>query len=136
MVKYGFTGSQYGTTENIIKTTINGLNLKDTDSVITGACIGVDSQISHYVKQHYPNVHQIIIVPWNLKKVDKTVYNNGEVIFMLPDTTYRDRNIAIVEHSDILIALWNGRKAYSGTFMTINIARKKGMAVKTVMINE
>ncbi len=135
MVKYGFTGSQHGTTDEVIEAQINKLQLTKKDTVITGACIGVDSQVSHYIKKHYPYIEQLIIVPFDKKKVDTTVYDNGEVIYMPSGTTYRDRNITIVKNSNVLIAFWNGQKAYSGTFMTMNIAHKYNIPLTVVNIN-
>jgi len=132
MTRYGFTGSQLGFRISIISKLISSLNLTDDDVIITGACIGIDSQVSHYIKKHYPNVQQLIIVPSNLSRVDKSVFINGKVRFMPVNTGYRKRNEAIVDESDKVIAFWSGKKIYSGTYMTMNIAKKQNKLYEVV----
>ena len=133
-MRYGFTGSQNGTDSTLILSTLNTLNLTENDMIVTGACIGIDSQVSHIAKKHFPFVKQQIFVPNDKKKVDKSVYSNGNVIFMPKHTDYRYRNERIVFNSDILIAFWTGKKAYSGTYMTINIAKDNKIPVKIINI--
>ena len=84
-----FTGSQKGFPEETILEELKRLNLKKGDVVITGACVGIDAQIAHMVAKHYPEVQQIIIVPYvkhlpkkNQDKVDKSVFTLGKVFFM------------------------------------------------------
>ena len=76
----------------------------------------------------YPNVRQTIVVPSNKKLVNNKVLSikNATVIYMPDGSSYRDRNKKIVELSEYVEAFWNGAKFRSGTFMTINIAKRAG----------
>ncbi len=131
-MKYGFTGTQIGVDDNIILHTLKTLKLKSGDLIVTGACIGVDAQVSILAKLVYPNIEQLILVPANKSKVDTRVYNNGKVIYMPQNTDYRYRNEQIIKNSDKLIAFWTGKKAYSGTYMTINIAKKENTPIQII----
>jgi len=142
IMKYGFTGSRGGTTTGLILKTLISLKLKPNDIIITGACIGIDSQVSHITEKYFGyDIDQIIIVPYNKRLVDKTlyatassIYGNGKIIYMPSGTNYRDRNTEIVRRCDKLIAFWNGHKQYSGTYMTINIAKKMGVPITIINI--
>ena len=133
MVIYGFTGSQKGADVKVISDTLKSLKLKKGDIVVTGACIGVDAQVSNLTKIHFPYVRQVIIVPYNKSKVDENVFKNGKVIYMSEGTDYRDRNEVIVEMSDKMIAFWTGEEI-SGTYMTMNIAKKEGKPLEVIDI--
>lgn len=125
-MKWGFTGTQKGISEKKILKVLRTLDLKENDWVVTGACIGVDSQIAHLVAEYYPDVRQIIIVPADRKKVDKTVFPLAKrLIKMGKGSSYRDRNKRLVEESDKVIAFWIGVKR-SGAYMTIRIADREG----------
>ncbi len=134
MVMYGFTGSQKEADDKIILDLLRTLNLTSNDMVITGACKGYDAKISHITKQYFPFVKQLIIVPFNRDKVDVSVYNNGRCYFMPIKTNYRDRNEKVVCESDKVIAFWTGKKIYSGTYMTINIAKRANKLTQIIMI--
>ena len=133
MTKYSFTGPKTGCKEEIVLKVLADLNLTQNDTVITGACIGLDSQISHLVRKHYPLTKQWIVVPDNKKYVDTSVYVNGLVIPMPVNTSYRDRNEKMVSISGKVISFWNGNKI-SGTIMTMNIARRQGKLYKVVEV--
>lgn len=141
MTSYGFTGPKSGCSEELILQTLKELNLTPNDTIVTGACTGLDSQISHLVKRDYPFVKQKIVVPYDRKYVDVTTFANGTVIEMPEGTSYRNRNEKMVSlvgycinESGIkegMIAFWNGNKR-SGTYMTMNIARRQGKLFKVV----
>lgn len=132
--RWGFTGSQNGADEEVILTTLKELPLLEDDWVVTGGCIGVDSQMFYLVKEHYPEVHQLVVFPANISKVDHTIFRHEpDAIFMPQGTDYRDRNERLVSESDKMIAFWTG-KTRSGTFMTINIAYKQVKMYKIVML--
>ncbi len=134
-MKYGFTGSQKGTDDKTVLKVLKSLKLTKDDTVVTGACIGIDAQVALLVAKHYPKVKQLIIVPGNKSKVDNNVLKikNAKYIFMSKNTTYRMRNERLVEESDRFIAFWTGIQR-SGTFMTMNIAKKAGKSVSTFPI--
>ena len=133
MTIYAFTGPKSGCSEELVLNTLADLNLTQDDTIVTGACIGLDSQISHLARKHYPLTKQKIVVPSNRKYIDKTVFANGFVVLMGPLTSYRDRNTEMVRISQKIISFFNGNER-SGTFMTMNIARKEGKLYKIISI--
>jgi len=57
--------------------------------------------------------------------VASTIWQFADKLIMMPPTTnYRDRNEWIVKESDKMVAFWTGKKIFSGTYMTINIAKR------------
>lgn len=134
MRKWGFTGSQAGADEDIILDTLFSLPLEDEDWVVTGACIGIDSQVFHLVKDYFPKVHQLVVFPSNMNRVDHTIEQYiSEAIYMIEGTDYRDRNERLVAESDKMVAFWKGSQR-SGTYMTMNIARRVSKLHKIVHI--
>ena len=107
---------------------------------ITGACQGVDAFIALWILSEFPDMHQTIVVPHDRKAVPDDVlgldkYNNNiSYVYMSVGTNYRDRNEKIVELSDVMDAFWTGKRAYSGTYMTINIADKINKLRETIRI--
>lgn len=78
---------------------------------VHGGAIGFDSQVEEYAKLH--SIPTIIIPP------DYIRYGKSAPII---------RNIAIVNNSDKLVALWDGRE-YGGTYRTIQLAENKGIEI-------
>jgi hypothetical protein len=96
-------------------------------AIVTGACIGVDAYVHHWFARNHPEVRRVVVVPANRSKVDATVLANAdEVVEMAPHTDYRDRNVELVRRATTMAAFWTGKTAYSGTWMTMNIARRMG----------
>lgn len=130
-MKIGFTASRnlskYG------KKKIENLIQKlEANTYIHGACIGGDAYIAKMVKKYHPKSVLIAVVPRNLSKVDsKSVSISDKVI---NEGNYRERNTRIVNESDFIIAFWNGKKIHSGTYMTINIARRKNKLKQIILI--
>jgi len=141
MTKWGFTGSQIGASEELILKTLMDLPLEDNDLVITGACVGVDSQVFHLVRKHYPMIRHLIVWPSNRSKTDLTIWDECflkdpkkiDHFKMRSNTTYRDRNDQIVLQSNKIIAFWTGSRT-SGTYMTMNIAKRASKLHKVVRI--
>lgn len=98
------------------------------DTIVTGACIGYDAAIHLWFESCMPEIHRRVIVPANQAKVSIPIlYDpNAEFIRMPQGTSYRARNEQIVENSDCMAAFWTGKRAYSGTFMTMNISNRAG----------
>lgn len=134
-MKYGFTGSRKGIELTKIKEVLDRFNLTKYDTIITGACVGIDAQVSKLAKEYECN--QLVIVPFDQSKTDKSVFENigvnDGVIYLTIGTDYRDRNELIVKNSDKLIAFWDGNKR-SGTWMTMNIAKRKGIPMEIIRI--
>lgn len=127
-MKWGFTGAQCGAPEEVILEHLKTLLLTENDTVVTGACIGVDTQIFVLVATHWPKVPQLVIIPANRSKVDSRILSFEvpmQIIYMPFGTSYRDRNERLVKESDCITAFWTGEQR-SGTNMTKNIAKRAG----------
>ena len=100
----------------------------EPDTVVTGACLGYDAAIHLWFEANMPDVKRIVVVPSNQSKVSVPVLYDpkAEFIRMSPGTSYRARNEEIVTRSDTMAAFWTGKRAYSGTYMTMRIADKQG----------
>jgi len=121
-----FTGSQIISKEDksLIEFVIS--NMVEPDGFITGGCIGVDYFVAQMITKYFPDTKHIAILPSNLSKVPKDVHEYATHIIKLEKgTTYRDRNEAMIRNGTSLIAFWTGKKAYSGTYMTMNIASRE-----------
>ena len=95
--------------------------------IVTGACIGVDAYVHHWYTRHHPVVRRIVVIPSNRTKIDVTVLASADEVVEMPSgTDYRARNVELVRRSDTIAAFWTGKTAYSGTFMTMNIAQRMG----------
>ena len=125
-MKWGFTGAQRGAPEDVILEHLKTLLSTKNDTVITGGCIGVDSQIFWLVHKHYPTVPQTVVIPSNYTKVDQSILWRADRVIRMPKgTSYRDRNKRLVKESDCITAFWTGVNR-SGTNMTKNIAKRAG----------
>ncbi len=133
-IKYGFTGSRKTCDEKLIQRTLDLIELRKRDIIITGACVGIDSQIAQYVKKRYPFIKQCVIVPANKTQIDVKAIKCGDLVYHMPSgTDYRDRNQVLVNVSHKIIAFWDGN-TISGTKMTINIAQKQNKLFFTTKI--
>lgn len=124
----GFTGTRQLTNERrvLLHARLAELVQQGLDHAITGACVGVDAEIVWHLLKIAPQVEHTIVVPHDRKGVDhKLLELDGvEFVFMPEGTDYRARNTKIVELSSGVEAFWTGQQAYSGTYMTINIAKR------------
>lgn len=122
-----FTGSRTITAadEKVIAARLQEV-FQFADRIVTGACRGVDSFIARYTDERCPDVRNIIVVPWRRDVVCEEVMKLSApmFIYMAEGTSYRQRNETMVDISDEVEAFWKGDKR-SGTFMTINIAKRK-----------
>jgi len=122
----GFTGTQ--TLRNGEKAYVDAC-LEDLflrlqpDTIVTGGCIGIDVYVHHWFYINHPHIKRIVTLPYDKKKVDMSVCDTADIVHD-SRVTYRARNEHIVELSDTVAAFWTGKKMYSGTFMTMNIANR------------
>jgi len=99
-----------------------------------GGCIGLDELVATCLHDYGENVHAII--PADRSQVDPKWRERCTTFEEMPEgTDYRDRNTALIKHSDRLIAfarvplkVLKGQR--SGTLMTINIALRAGKPVE------
>ena len=113
---------------------------------ITGMAPGVDIWAAEIVlekKKHNAALHLICAVPHPGFEKRKTKYeeerykkiiDNADYTQMICDyyfrACYQRRNEFMVDHSNLVIAVWNGEK--SGTKNTIDYAERKGVKVVSV----
>lgn len=127
-----------------LKNEIVNLINKGFTEFIAGGALGFDTLVAKTVlllKKEYPDIKLHLILPcpdqdklW--RSADKEIYRNilkeaDEVDYLYPeykDGCMLDRNRAMIEHSSVLIAYYDGR-ARSGTAMTVSYAKKRGMTV-------
>jgi predicted Rossmann fold nucleotide-binding protein DprA/Smf involved in DNA uptake len=133
----GFTGSRHVTADmqEAIKKIL--LELHPEATVVTGACVGVDSYAA-YRAWVLPFMKVHTIVPADHSRLDPYWRDHCDTFeHMPPGTDYRARNERIVELSDRLIAFPehaedDPRSRRSGTWMTVRIARKAGKPVQVI----
>lgn len=143
MLSYGFTGTRAinEDSEVIVDRVLNRLPIPDR--VVTGACVGIDQYVSRWYAEHL-SVPQIVFVPGDRSRVNPDfvleMLENPLVLvhFMPRNSTYRDRNVKIVENSTKLIGFPEYRESHpkstrSGTWQTIRLARPKMFVDITVL---
>ncbi len=114
---------------------------KEITQFISGMALGIDlwsAEIVISLKKQYPQIKLISAVPcknqtdrwpesskrewdWVLRKADKVIYVSEK------DYTNRcmqERNHWMVDHSDIIIAVWNGSNSGTGEAITYASTRK------------
>jgi hypothetical protein len=107
---------------------------------VTGACVGGDQMIATILMEFDPHANQCIIVPRDASRVDTEWLDrmrqrpNVDVRMMGRGTTYRDRNLALLDidgiRPDRLVAFplypeSDRRSQRSGTWMTVRMARMR-----------
>lgn len=129
----GFTGTRRNlraAEEFIIRDVLD--HLGDWHGFVTGACVGIDTFIGRHLVETFPEHRHIVYVPANRSRVCRWWPPFGglvEVREMPPDTSYEDRNRAIVGSSTYLIGIpeyteHEPRSRRSGTWQTIRMARR------------
>lgn len=115
----------------------------------SGMARGIDLWAAKFVIEQrfsHPEIKLICVIPYkkqnqNFRGTDKWDYSYvlseaDEVICLNEEYTkscLRERNEYMVNHSDKLIAVMSNPR--SGTGMTVNMARKKGIDIKKIDIN-
>jgi hypothetical protein len=102
---------------------------------VTGGCIGFDDFVGRTLVEIFPTHVHRVYVPADRSRVaawwrDPALAPFVEVREMSPGTTYKDRNIALVNDVAALVAKpkhgsRDVRAARSGTWMTVGIARRQ-----------
>jgi hypothetical protein len=126
----GFTASRVSKTltlEGYVREVNRIVKKLEADGFVTGACWGGDEYIALAIKRFHPKAPHIVVIPAALRQVSgKAIETATQRIRMPPRSSYRARNAKIVELSTRMIAFWSEQRAHSGTFMTINMARRAG----------
>ena len=106
---------------------------------VTGACVGGDQWIANRLTYLSPFAPQRIVVPRDRSRVDSSwlammaLQPNVKIIEMGRGTTYRDRNVALLDLSpgaNRLVAFplheeKDERSARAGSWMTVRLARTR-----------
>ncbi len=138
------TGNRHPSrSDNIIISRVMKDVVLQSKKIIFGGAIGVDTvALESAIKwRHFLNkpVRLIVIVPNTLSSQPRetwvTSHKADRIIELGNDgpNRFRIRNTAMVRRSDVLVAFWNGQKR-SGTYMTMNIARRMKKPVKVIRI--
>lgn len=125
--------------------------LKDGYTVFySGMARGIDLWAAKFIieqRRTHPEIQLICVIPYkkqnlSFRGMDKWDYSfvlsqADEVVCLSEEYTrncLRKRNEYMVAHSDKLIAVMSNPR--SGTGMTVNMARKKGIDIKIIDVNQ
>ena len=114
---------------------------------ISGMALGIDmicAEIVLELKKKYKNAMLECAIPcitqekkWSLTQQEryKNILKKADIVHYVSkteytDTSMNDRNNYMVEQSDVVIAVWNGKP--SGTGNTVKMARNAGKKVRIV----
>ncbi len=148
-----FTGhrpSDLGTTpaaaKSALRKAIYGAIQSGATTFITGGAIGVDTYAAQIViaaKAVYPNIKLYIAVPFrgftkywsNTQRVEYAdTIRKCDGFKIICDTpskrAYHERNRFMVNHADLVIAYWSGKRS-GGTYATVQYAQQ----TKTRIVN-
>jgi predicted Rossmann fold nucleotide-binding protein DprA/Smf involved in DNA uptake len=135
--KVGMTGTRNLTSEGRDKIIEWVNSLPDDTMFFHGACFGADSVAAKAARER--GLYVVAVIPDNKSQVNlESVRFSNKRIFAGPETSskncYRIRNELLVSLVDSMAAFWTGKKRYSGTWMTINIANKASVPVDIIMV--
>jgi len=115
---------------------------------VSGACIGWDAVWGSTMALEYPERDHLVIVPADRSRVEEWWHAIIEVcganirfIYMPEGSSYKERNIEIVRHSNDLFYCADypeahGKSQRSGTWQTVRLARAVGIEPIGMVINE
>ena len=147
---YEQTCAEYGKLELVLKVEIIKLIRRGVSEFYTGGQTGIDTLAAMLVV----SIRQELMTTANLNLVlphknmaarfstiQKDDFNwikrSADTVVCLGDGytsgCYRRRNRYMVEKSDYLIAVAGAKRPYSGTYMTLGMARRKG--IETIVID-
>ena len=130
--KIGFTGTRKGFSNEqtcSFKILINKYLFQEFHH---GDCVGADKQAHDIIKDLYPNVKIICHPPIDERLRAFCICDEYKV-----PKAHLKRNRAIVNHTDLLIAISDTVKEQlrSGTWATIRFAREKQKEIKIILPN-
>lgn len=146
---YSEIGKEYEKLENIIKEEITKLIREGVSEFFAGGQNGCDevcSLIVMHLKEELGTTANLnLVLPYSgmdkgftdiQKDNFKWIKQKAKTIKVLHEkhtkNCYRKRNQYLVDNSDFLIAIRMKNALHSGTQMTINLAKKKGIEVRII----
>lgn len=137
-MRIGFTGTRDLHTSEQARIDAVVAKVSPGSCVVTGACLGVDAYVARAAKNAGLTVWTIVPGDWKL--VDPAWYHWCDFFEEMPaKSTYKARNLRIVEMSDALVGFPRWRETDpksrgSGTWQTVRMARKRGMQVTVELL--
>lgn len=141
---YGFTGSRYlDLTHHALLDEVLTAHL-DGDVYITGGAVGVDTYVLRKMAAWLPEATHRVYLPEHGPDWDNSFLELADEVTRVPDTMrhpHRSRNAAIVADADVLLAFplhaeSHGQSRRSGTWMTVNLARKADVEVIITVLDQ
>lgn len=143
----GFTGTQIIKDHGAaIGRLLSGVDLYD--EYVTGACIGFDAVAGMAMCLRFPTARHRVLIPANDYKVsrwwDQPPFRGASnlLVHQMPaGTDFKDRNQAIADLSTELkycaaFPEEHGKSRRSGTWQTVRMARKGGIPVDGIVLQE
>ncbi len=131
--RIGVSGSRSGPSEQQQRFINDLFAVNDQEiEVHHGDCVGVDAAVHTAAQQAN---HRVVIHPPDTATYRAFCKGSDESMHVL---SYRERNQAIVDAVDVLLAFPEGTEATfprSGTWMTIRMAWRRGIPVTVILPN-
>lgn len=141
-IRFGFTGSRYTdpTHQPLIEEVLHAH--LDGSSYTTGGQVGIDTYVLRRMVLLVPEAHHRVCIPESGPGWDNPYLDLATEVERVPDGEhkYRARNERILDHSDCLLAFPLHPEAHtqsrrSGTWMTVHLARSRGIPVKIYVLD-
>jgi hypothetical protein len=141
-LRVGFTGSRY--VDRLHYATIDEVLARylDAQEYTTGGAVGVDTYVLRKLSAWCPEAKHRVCLPEHGPDWDNPYLELATEVIYVPNTEkheHRSRNKAILDFSDLLIAMPlhpedNPQSKRSGSWMTIRMARQRGIPVDLTVL--
>jgi hypothetical protein len=135
MTDYGFTAGRDSVYADAIIGVLKEIENGNEHTYSTGGAQGGDAIIGRWLAENYPQAKHLIFLPTRLEQIEpwwEGFTGEATILTIKPNifTSYRDRNRAIVERSDVVYGFPSYPEdsplsARSGTWQTIRMAQRK-----------
>lgn len=142
----GITGSREATMiphyELVVKAIGESIRYGSFVRFVHGGCIGIDDVGGQAAHSLGLLVHAMLINEWRKSPYTADWWNYSDTNAVMSwGTSYRERDQAVVDESNALLAFplypeKHARSHRSGTWMTIRMARRKGIPIEVICLNQ